>query len=376
MSRQMLIVGGYGQVGQAVARALAPEYPGRVVIAGRSRERAEAFAASLGHGARGMALDVHAEGAAARLDGVGLVVMCVDQEQDTFVRACLEAGVDYVDVTARHASLVAFERLDTVARRSGATAVLSVGVAPGVSNVLAARAVAGMERVERLDLFVLLGAGDAHGDAAIAWTLDQLDAPFEVLEEGRLRRVHGFSERSWVRLPGEAKPRAGWRFDFPDQHTVARTLSVPTVSTWLSVDPRWLTGLLALAVRLGIGRVLRRSWLRRAVMWLLHRARMGSDVCAVVARARGWRDGQVVTREGVLQGHREAALTACVATEVARELLRGGGPGGVLHLDQLPGRDALLQRVVDASPGARLSLPESEHFVVTESVLALRPTPS
>ncbi|WP_141332859.1 hypothetical protein [Myxococcus sp. AB025B] len=164
--------------------------------------------------------------------------------------------------------------------------------------------------------------------------MDQLDAPFEVLEEGRLRRVHGFSERSW------------------------------------------LTGLLALAVRLGIGRVLRRSWLRRAVMWLLHRARMGSDVCAVVARARGWRDGQVVTREGVLQGHREAALTACVATEVARELLRGGGPGGVLHLDQLPGRDALLQRVVDASPGARLSLPESEHFVVTESVLALRPTPS
>ncbi|WP_141332951.1 saccharopine dehydrogenase NADP-binding domain-containing protein [Myxococcus sp. AB025B] len=171
MSRQMLIVGGYGQVGQAVARALAPEYPGRVVIAGRSRERAEAFAAGLGHGARGMALDVHAEGAAARLDGVGLVVMCVDQEQDTFVRACLEAGVDYVDVTARHASLVAFERLDTVARRSGATAVLSVGVAPGVSNVLAARAVAGMERVERLDLFVLLGAGDAHGDAALSHPL-------------------------------------------------------------------------------------------------------------------------------------------------------------------------------------------------------------
>ncbi|MCP3097415.1 saccharopine dehydrogenase NADP-binding domain-containing protein [Myxococcus sp. K15C18031901] len=357
MSRQVVIVGGYGQVGREVARALAPEFPGRVVIAGRSQARAEALAARLGHGVRGMALDVEDAAAVDRLHGAALVVMCVDQTRDDFVRACLAAGLDYVDVTARHASLVAFERLDVLAREAGSTAVLSVGLAPGVSNVLAAMAAERLARVERMDLFVLLGAGDVHGDAAVAWTLDQLDAPFEVLEGGRARRVRGFGERAWVRLPEESRPRAGWRFAFPDQHVVARTLGIPTVSTWLCLDPPWLTGLVALAVRLGLGRVLRVPTVRRCVTWLLHHVRVGSEACAVVARARGQDARGDATRECALVGRREAALTGSVLVEVCRELLGGNRPGGVLHLDRLPGRDALLQRVADANPGTRVFIP-------------------
>ena len=49
----LLITGGYGTVGRRVAADLAPDYPGRVVVAGRSLEKAARLAAELGHGVRG-----------------------------------------------------------------------------------------------------------------------------------------------------------------------------------------------------------------------------------------------------------------------------------------------------------------------------------
>jgi len=48
-----LITGDYGTVGRRVAADLAPEYPGRLVVAGRSAENAAQLATELGHGVRG-----------------------------------------------------------------------------------------------------------------------------------------------------------------------------------------------------------------------------------------------------------------------------------------------------------------------------------
>ena len=48
----ILITGGYGTVGRRVAADLAPDYPDRVVVAGRSAEKAAQFTAVLGHDAR------------------------------------------------------------------------------------------------------------------------------------------------------------------------------------------------------------------------------------------------------------------------------------------------------------------------------------
>ncbi len=45
--------GGYGVVGSRIAADLAPDYPGRVVVAGRNAERASATAAAIGHGYAG-----------------------------------------------------------------------------------------------------------------------------------------------------------------------------------------------------------------------------------------------------------------------------------------------------------------------------------
>jgi saccharopine dehydrogenase-like NADP-dependent oxidoreductase len=74
----ILITGGYGTVGRRVAADLAPDYPDRVVVAGRSAEKAARLAAELGHGVRGRRVDVgDPDSVEAALDGVGVVMSCI-----------------------------------------------------------------------------------------------------------------------------------------------------------------------------------------------------------------------------------------------------------------------------------------------------------
>ena len=43
---KILIVGGYGNVGRVIASDLADTFPGRVIVAGRNQQKAQAFAAT------------------------------------------------------------------------------------------------------------------------------------------------------------------------------------------------------------------------------------------------------------------------------------------------------------------------------------------
>ena len=69
---RVLILGGYGNFGSYIARSLAPEPCIQLLIAGRSRERANAFAASLNaaNPAEGHAVDI-ASDMGAHLSNVG-----------------------------------------------------------------------------------------------------------------------------------------------------------------------------------------------------------------------------------------------------------------------------------------------------------------
>jgi glutamyl-tRNA reductase len=78
----VLIVGGYGVVGSRIAADLAVDFPGRVLVAGRHLDRAEAAAAEIGYGVRGRRIDVTVPSSiAAALDGVSVAVNCTDQPE-------------------------------------------------------------------------------------------------------------------------------------------------------------------------------------------------------------------------------------------------------------------------------------------------------
>lgn len=193
--------------------------------------------------ARKRVVDILAMDFGRVLDDIGLVLVCLDQTSTGFVEQCLSSGIHYVDISAQHAFLSQVEALDDLAKRNGAMALLSVGTAPGLTNLLAARAREQMERLDRIDILLHFGLGDQHGQAAVEWMFNNLDAPFHVMENGRALAVRSFGDSIALGLPGRGKKRSAYRFNFSDQHVIGHTLGVPSVSTWVQFDDRFTTWL-------------------------------------------------------------------------------------------------------------------------------------
>ncbi len=154
----VLVVGGYGQVGsRAARRLLAAGY--RVVLAGRSASRAAAVASELGcDHARIDVIDERTWGPAS--EDAATVLCCVDQTDETFVRWVLGSGRDYVDITANDDFFRRVERLGADAEQGRATALLSVGLAPGLTNLMVKRLADPLEVREEAVIAVRLGLGN------------------------------------------------------------------------------------------------------------------------------------------------------------------------------------------------------------------------
>jgi hypothetical protein len=343
-TKNVLVIGGYGAVGATVSRALAEWFPGRVLIGGRDPARAGLLAGSLAGTATAVRVDVADAPTFERtLDehGVGAVVLCVEPPDASLALACLARGVHVVDVGASDHLLAPVERFAGEAATRGATAVLSVGVAPGLTNLLARRAHDELGGADRLDLTVLLGAGERHGADAVRWTVVQLADPGWRRSASRPRRVD---------LPGFGA-RTAHPFPFSDQHTLRRTLGVPDVTTRLCLDSAPLTAALFGLRRAGVFGAARAAVVRRAVTASLRLVHVGGDGFAV--RADAVRDER---RAGfALTGRTQSRITGLVAALVTRLLLDGGLPPGVHHIDQLDELAGLPEEL--AGYGTRLWTP-------------------
>jgi len=310
---RILIIGGYGHVGQKIARRLIAA--GRsVTIAGRDAGKAAAAAGRLG--CQGVALDLaRPDSWPAPLAGAGAVICCLDTDSADFAAAVLSRGLAYLDISATDAVLRRIEALDNLAQERNALAVLSVGLAPGLSNLLVREARARCPGATHFRIGVLLGLGDSHGPAAIDWTLGSLGP----LDRGDIRPLRfGRDRRARPTIP----------FDFSDQHSLMRR-GYPSVETRLALASPlifpWSLRLLA--------RMAGHPRLRRALAASMPFLRVGSDRTALVVEA--FAEGRAAPALRLtLEGRQEAEVTALVAAEVALRL-PGLPARGVRHLDAL-----------------------------------------
>jgi saccharopine dehydrogenase (NAD+, L-lysine-forming) len=94
----ILIAGGYGVVGQRIAADLSPDY--EAIVAGRHLAQANVAAAAIGHGVRGRELDVNDDDSiASALDGIAVIVSCIDQPRRGLLHAAIDRGLAYTDTT-------------------------------------------------------------------------------------------------------------------------------------------------------------------------------------------------------------------------------------------------------------------------------------
>lgn len=320
----ILIVGGYGTVGQRVAADLAPDYPGRVVVAGRSIENAERFAAELGHGMRGRQIDVDDPASVqAALKNVSVVVSCIDQSEPHLLNAAIADGLAYTDIAPHLITRQPTSEMKTQAVQTGARIILGAGLAPGISSMLARLGSDRIGAVERVESNVLLSVGDAYGAASRSYLLEELSLPYSVLIKGEFQTVRAFSEAKRVQFTSPLGPRTAYLFPFSDQVFYPETLGAHTSLARLSLNPPWLGSLLAILIRSGAPALMRRGAgskerFNRLTGWL-QRKYAGLDWYGLVVEVHG--AGKLVRAS--LAGHGQAEGTAIGATLIARSLAEG-----------------------------------------------------
>jgi saccharopine dehydrogenase (NAD+, L-lysine forming) len=322
--QDILIVGGYGTVGQRIAADLAPDYPGRVVVAGRSMARATEFAALLGHGARGRQIDVDDPASIeTALDGISLVVSCIDQREPYLLRAAIAHGLAYTDITPHLMQRRPTAGMRADANHSGARIVLGAGLAPGISNMFARLGADRVGEVVRVESNVLLSVGDVFGQASRSYILEELALPYTVQIERRRQAARAFGGKAHVIFPPPLGRRAAYLFPFSDQVFFHETLGARTALARLALDPPWLGRTLAALLQLGIPALMRRRAGARErfsllVDWLQRRY-SGHDWYGLVVEVQGTAG---IIRVG-LAGHGQADATAIGASALVRALYDG-----------------------------------------------------
>lgn len=270
------------------------------------------------------------------LEKVKLVVMCLDQTNTAFVEGCVRNGTHYLDISANGHFLTQIEQWGSQTEtKNVGTAELSVGLAPGLTNLLAGEAHRLLDQVSELDIYIMLGLGDRHGRAAIEWTVDNLCTSYEVINNHQRVTVESMTEGKLVDFGPELGKKRAYRFPFSDQQTLVRTLCIPTVSTRLCFDLDGMTRVVAALRSIGICRLLHQPKVREAVMEAFGRWKMGDDRFAIKVEARGKRGTNEATVECLLFGRDQSNMTAMVAAAVAKSLYEEAFPPGVHHMEQL-----------------------------------------
>ena len=164
----------------------------RVILVDRDAARAAEVAAAYAQ-RRGARAGRGPAGLRAALAGADAVVNAATHRLNVPVmEACLEVGAHYTDLGGLYYYAIEQYELDDAFRRAGLSAAISMGAAPGITNMLAAAAVAELDTVESIEVLDACVAGrpydpdEPYVPAYAADTLiDEFTRPAPMFIDGR-----------------------------------------------------------------------------------------------------------------------------------------------------------------------------------------------
>jgi lysine 6-dehydrogenase len=279
---------GAGAMGSAAALLLARHDEVEITILDVDASRAEAVAGQAG--ARGRGFDATSGELTEILRDVDAVAACLPYRLNLPVmEAALAAGCHYADLGGLfHTTLKQWELHERFAQ-AGVSAVMGIGSAPGLTNVLAKLGADRLDSVTSIDVVdgaIDLGAeGGAFGlPYSVETVLDEFTMPAMVFEDGELREVPaGTGVIDW---------------DFPEP--VGRQPSMYTLHSEPATLPRTVPGVRDVRWRLALPRAVHEGFAFLVDIGMAHAEPVttpnGSiaprDVLAAVLNAMPVADGQ------------------------------------------------------------------------------------
>lgn len=204
----MLVIGGYGNFGSFITRRLAKFDNLQVIVAGRSLDRAQALAQSVG-------------GEAFRLDiNSGLAEALVEIKPDIVIHtsgpfqsqgydvaeACIECHAHYIDLADGREFVAGIEALDAKAKNTGVLVVSGASSVPCLTSALVDHYKNDFETLEALDYGITTAQKTTRGLATTAAILSYTGKAFETLIDGKKQSIFG-----WQGLRARKYPKLGWR---------------------------------------------------------------------------------------------------------------------------------------------------------------------
>ncbi|MCC6676897.1 MAG: saccharopine dehydrogenase family protein [Phycisphaerales bacterium] len=223
------IVLGAGRVGAVMAADLARDSAFEVTVAD-VREEALARAREWSGGkARAVQVDLSSPAAIREAVGPFDVVLGSLASHLGFgaLRAIIEAGKNYADISFMPEDAI---DLDGLAKERGVTAVVDIGVAPGMSNLLAGYEAGRMTRCEEIEIYVgglpkvrrwpfEYKAGFSPADV-----IEEYTRPARIVEHGKIVVREALSEPELMDLPHVGTVEA---FNTDGLRSLAYTMKVP-----------------------------------------------------------------------------------------------------------------------------------------------------
>jgi short subunit dehydrogenase-like uncharacterized protein len=227
-----LLYGANGYTGRLVA-GLAVARGERPVLAGRSAGQIGALAAELGLEHRVFGLG-DADALRRGLDGVAAVAHCAGPFSATagpMARACVHAGLHYLDITGEIAVFEELHGLSGRAKAAGSVLLPGAGFDVVPTDCVAALLAGALPGADRLDLAFLAGGGPSPGTAKT--TVEGMRSGGQARIDGVIRMVP-FGWRA-VRAGFPSGPRTVTSIPWGDVSTAYYSTGIGNITTYTAV---------------------------------------------------------------------------------------------------------------------------------------------
>ena len=315
---KILIVGGYGSVGKVIAKILANKLPNKVIIAGRSLEKAQNLIQELDIQALACQVDISASSfPEINFKEVHTAICCIEfLQNDNFIRACIKNKVNYTELATSYEAYQRFIVYAQQLKESEICLIPGVGLMPGLSGIFVQEALTKLKHLKSVQSYVLLGLGENHGLDAIRFMMESADKTFFVKTVNGKELVSSFTDPVKEKMLNENHSRKFYRFDLGDQHIIADLREVTIAETRLAFDSKFITWFIGILKKIGLLKKLSKVNPKTLQKWLA-RFQFGSDRFTVQSHCKNEEDKEIIY---LAEGFNEAHATGVIATYAVLQL--------------------------------------------------------
>jgi len=236
MAKKVLVIGGYGRIGNSVAQDLIKHTDTEVTITSRQTlPEIKPF--------KSLVLDLNdrqtLQQAIANQD---LVIHCAGpfhHRDGRVLSSCIDAGVNYLDVSDHRSFYQRVIQNRERAKEAGITAILNTGIFPGISNSMVKQGIEQFDRPTKIHLsYIVAGSGGA-GLTVMRTTFLGLRNKFSAWIDGQWQDTLPYTEREVIEFPAPYGKTGVYWFDVPETYTFADSFPVETVITKFGSIPDW-----------------------------------------------------------------------------------------------------------------------------------------